>query len=185
MERCRLPFPLRFRPLYLGAFAPRFLLCSFLRSFFQPPPIAFSQIFIIFAPMIRKYIISIAFLSLLAVVGCRSAQHVAESASTRAVDSFAVHFIDSFVQRTILDSVFLTIVDTARTVQYVRVSRALSQAQTTHRDTVTVAQRDSTYIFTQSAQGARKRSPLRTFLVFLLVFIIGYALRDIQSRVWK
>ena len=135
--------------------------------------------------MIRKLIISIAFLSLLAVVGCRSAQHLAEKTNTRAVDSFAVHFIDSFVQRTILDSVFLTIVDTARTVQYVRVSRALSQAQATHRDTVTVAQRDSTYIFTKSAQGARKRSPLRTFLLFLFIFIIGYALRDIQSRVWK
>ena len=135
--------------------------------------------------MIRKLLISTAFLSLLAVVGCRSSHHVAESASTRAVDSFAVHFIDSFVQRTILDSVFLTIVDTARTVQYVRVSRALTQAQTTQRDTATVAHRDSTYIFSQSAQGARKRSPLRTFLLFLFIFIIGYALRDIQSRFWR
>ena len=135
--------------------------------------------------MIRKLIISIAFLSLLAVVGCRSAQHVAESASTRAVDSFSVHFIDSFVQRTFLDSVFLTIVDTARTVQFVRVSRALTQAESSHRDTTTIQHRDSTYIFTKSAQGARKRSPLRTFLEFLFIFIIGYVLRDIQSRVWR
>lgn len=185
MERCRLPFPLRFRPLYLGAYAPRFLLGSFLRSFFPSWSIAFSQIFIIFAPMKRIFIISIAFLSLLAVVGCRSAQHLAESASTRAVDSFAVHLIDSFVQRTFLDSVFLTIVDTARTVQYVRVSRALSQAESSRRDTTTIQHRDSTYIFTKSAQGAQKQSPLRTFLLFLFIFIIGYALRDIQSRVWK
>lgn len=135
--------------------------------------------------MIRKLLISTAFLSLLAVVGCRSDQHLVEKTNTRAVDSFAVHFVDSFIQRTFLDSVFLTIVDTARTVQYVRVSRALSQAESSRRDTTTIQHRDSTYIFTQSAQGARKRSPLRTFLVFLFIFIIGYALRDIQSRVWK
>ena len=77
------------------------------------------------------------------------------------------------------------IVDTARTVQYVRVSRALSQAQTTQRDTAAIARRDSTYIFSQSVQGDRKRSPLRTFLEFLFIFIIGYVLRDIQSRVWR
>ncbi len=135
--------------------------------------------------MKRIFIISTAFLSLLAVVGCRSNQHLVEKTNTRAVDSFAVHFVDSFVQRTFLDSIFLTIVDTARTVQYVRVSRALTQAQATHHDTATVAQRDSTYIFTKSAQGARKRSPLRTFLEFLFIFIIGYALRDIQSRFWR
>ena len=135
--------------------------------------------------MKRLFIISIALLSLLAVVGCRSSQHVEEKTKTCAVDSFAVHFIDSFVQRTFLDSVFLTIVDTARTVQYVRVSRALSQAQTTQRDTAAIARRDSTYIFSQSVQGDRKRSPLRTFLEFLFIFIIGYVLRDIQSRVWR
>ena len=135
--------------------------------------------------MKRIFIISIALLSLLAVVGCRSSQHVEEKTKTCAVDSFAVHFIDSFVQRTFLDSVFLTIVDTARTVQYVRVSRALSQAQTTQRDTAAIARRDSTYIFSQSVQGDRKRSPLRTFLEFLFIFIIGYVLRDIQSRVWR
>ena len=145
----------------------------------------FTQIFIIFAPMKRFIIISTALLSLLAVVGCRSNQHLVEKTNTRAVDSFAVHFIDSFVQRTFLDSVFLTIVDTARTVQYVRVSRALTQAQTTQRDTAAIARHDSTYIFTQSAQGARKRSPLRTFLEFLFIFIIGYVLRDIQSRFWR
>lgn len=123
-------------------------------------------------------------LPLLALVGCKSVQHVSEASSACSVDSYAVHFIDSFARHTFLDSVSLTIFDTLHTVQFVRVSRAHSETQATQRDTTTVAHRDTTYVFQQSAPAHAPRLSLRAILTYIVIFFIGFILHEVISRVW-
>ena len=134
--------------------------------------------------MIPKIFKRPALFLVLLVVSCKPLERSTDTIAATVRDSVSFSIIDSTFIHHIFDSVSLTIRDTSRIVQFVRVRQNVAHSQVTHSDTTTVHQSDTVATQTTTKPGKKKLVTLRDIPIYLVILIIGCFLREIVLWAW-
>lgn len=110
---------------------------------------------------------------LLMLTASATSQRSCLTSFAKSSDSTVIHRFDSIFHKVYLDSIAVTITDTARVLQLVRVRRSDGMIQVIKHDTVKQVERDTVTAQTIKQPPDKKSSTLEDILWLLVILVAG------------
>lgn len=133
--------------------------------------------------MIRYNYTYTPLLAFFLLVGCKATEKVTETATATVRDSVSFASVDSSFFHHIFDSVSLSIIDTSRIVQYIRVVRDNSYTALSSKDSTATARDSVSVASSTSRHPPNHRLRLSDIPLYLAILFIGYILHYVIGRV--